>query len=176
MSHTWIIFPNNAAHQHIILTLKRAINFREEKLSTITSRIMVLRLSCEVIMTARSLKLKEQTLHCYLIHHELKIAQKSTAQSYVKTADNNNCQKNRRKQRDCGVPWCRLLCCICARSSRHGAVSPFHSTTISFPGLPSFPLGTCFSWVDGQHHQELQTHLLWYCFHSSNRQACSSLL
>jgi len=56
--------------------MKRAINLREEKLSIGISRMLFLRLSCEVIMIARPSKLKKQALHCYLVQLKLKIAQK----------------------------------------------------------------------------------------------------
>ena len=82
IKHTCIFLANYTAQQYIILTPKRAINFREEKLSTAISR--VLGLSCEVIMVARPAKLKKQALHCYLIQHKLKVTEKSTIKSNTK--------------------------------------------------------------------------------------------
>lgn len=84
INHTCIFLPNYTAQQYIILTLTRAINFREEKFETSISRMMVLGLGCEVIMKARPAKLKKQAPHFYLIQHKLKVAEKRTIKSNTK--------------------------------------------------------------------------------------------
>ena len=70
---TCVIFPNYTAHNHIILTPKIEVNFREEKLGTVGIRILlVLRLlSCEVIMGAGPSKLVKYRYYFYL--HQLKL-------------------------------------------------------------------------------------------------------
>ena len=130
--------------------------------------MMVLGLSCEVVMVARPAKLKKQALHCYLIQHKLKVTEKSTIKSNTKR--HVTLQKSD-TQEIVALPWLCLLCYIYARLSQHDAARPFHSGWFSFLGLLSFPQGTSFSLVDGQ-HEELQTlfymHLLYcsYPFHS----------
>lgn len=69
---TIIIFPNNAAQEHIILAMERGVNLREEELGAVgISRMMILWLSCEVVMDAAPSKLPKLTDHSYL--HQLKL-------------------------------------------------------------------------------------------------------